>query len=451
MGGGKHDMDTLEEGFVKITFSDERSPTAAEAPKETGSGNPLYHAFMDHSSAHRVDTDTHMTAVIKKLHPGAAVVVSRDWNLGLFSFPGAILKPLPDTEILTHTMFFPAAKRGESGALASDIVFGAFTLEWEGLKFIVYILKFTENTYMTVEQFHFVHDSEDQIRRFILACSEHSNALHDEILVFAQGFWHKDHQLWEEVQKANWDDVILAADFKKRVQNDVTNFFKSEKVYRDLAIPWKRGIIFLGPPGNGKTISIKAIMKGCPHPSLLVRSFQSWAGEEAAMQEVFGMARRMSPCIVIFEDLDSLINDRNRSFFLNEIDGLQNNDGLLIIGSTNHFDRLDPALSKRPSRFDRKFAFNAPERPQRVAYAQYWQSKLKSNGTISFPDSLVETFADLTNDFSFAFMKEAFVSTLVILAGEPDRGSFEDVLKEQVKALRDTLDDGHDKDGHVNP
>ena len=57
---------------------------------------------------------------------------------------------------------------------------------------------------------------------------------------------------------------------------------------------------------------------------------------------------------MILEDLDSLINDGNRSFFLNQLDGLENNDGLLVIGSTNHYDRLDPAITKRPSRFDRK-------------------------------------------------------------------------------------------------
>ena len=56
----------------------------------------------------------------------------------------------------------------------------------------------------------------------------------------------------------------------------------------------------------------------------------------------------------MLEDLDSLIHDRNRSFFLNELDGLEGNQGLLVIATTNHFDRLDPGLSNRPSRFDRK-------------------------------------------------------------------------------------------------
>ena len=72
------------------------------------------------------------------------------------------------------------------------------------------------------------------------------------------------------------------------------------------------------------------------------------------MQAVFEKARQMAPCVLILEDLDSLINDSNRSFFLNQLDGLQSNDGLLLIGTTNHFDRLDPALNSRPSRFDRK-------------------------------------------------------------------------------------------------
>ena len=72
------------------------------------------------------------------------------------------------------------------------------------------------------------------------------------------------------------------------------------------------------------------------------------------MADVFNKARQLAPCILVLEDLDSLINDRNRSFFLNQLDGLTGNDGLLVLCTTNHAERLDPALSERPSRFDRK-------------------------------------------------------------------------------------------------
>jgi len=79
-----------------------------------------------------------------------------------------------------------------------------------------------------------------------------------------------------------------------------------------------------------------------------------WQGEEGAMETVFTKARQLAPCVVVLEDLDSLINNQNRSFFLNQLDGLVGNDGLLVIATTNHFERLDPGLSSRPSRFDRK-------------------------------------------------------------------------------------------------
>lgn len=64
-----------------------------------------------------------------------------------------------------------------------------------------------------------------------------------------QGFWRKDHSLWIELQKASWDDVILDDKFKKALQKDIYGFFESEGIYKDLAIPWKRGIIMHGPPG----------------------------------------------------------------------------------------------------------------------------------------------------------------------------------------------------------
>lgn len=80
----------------------------------------------------------------------------------------------------------------------------------------------------------------------------------------------------------------------------------------------------------------------------------SWETSQENLATIFNGARNMAPCLLIFEDLDSMIDDDNRSYFLNEVDGMDANDGLLMIATTNHFDRLDPGLSNRPSRFDRK-------------------------------------------------------------------------------------------------
>lgn len=60
---------------------------------------------------------------------------------------------------------------------------------------------------------------------------------------------------------------------------------------------------------------------------------------------IFNKARQFAPCYLVFEDLDSIVSDQVRSYFLNEVDGLKSNDGIFMIGSTNHLDRLDPGIA----------------------------------------------------------------------------------------------------------
>ncbi len=121
------------------------------------------------------------------------------------------------------------------------------------------------------------------------------------------------------------------------------------KIYSDTDVPLKLIKV---------TSSVRDLLATCSSISKLTLS--------SGIRQVFSRARAEAPCLLILEDLDSLITDGNRSFFLNEVDGLEDNDGLLLvsrngrakfdlqIGTTNHFDKLDPALSNRPSRFDRK-------------------------------------------------------------------------------------------------
>ena len=89
-------------------------------------------------------------------------------------------------------------------------------------------------------QHYILHEGPEENSRALLVAAGGWNAqLHDEILVFNSGFWRKDHALWEEVQKANWEDVILKEKFKTDLKKDVYGFFDSEDLYKSLAIPWK--------------------------------------------------------------------------------------------------------------------------------------------------------------------------------------------------------------------
>lgn len=87
-----------------------------------------------------------------------------------------------------------------------------------------------------------------------------------------------------------------------------------------------------------------------------------------------------------------------------------------MVASTNHLDQLDPGLSSRPSRFDRKYLFPLPSKEERVLYCDYWRGKLKSKPSIEFPKKLCAAIAGITQDFSFAYLKEAFVATLLTIA-----------------------------------
>ena len=141
---------------------------------------------------------------------------------------------------------------------------------------------------------------------------------------------------------------------------------------------------------------------------------------------VFRTAREMAPCLLILEDIDTLITEQLRSYFFNEVDGLENNNGIMMLATTNHLDRLDVGLAKRPSRFDRKYKFPIPDRDERILYCGYWRRKLQYNKKIEFPEKLSPAIADITQGFTFAYLKEAFVSTLLAMARRDEDGDDED-------------------------
>ncbi|KAI9069256.1 P-loop containing nucleoside triphosphate hydrolase protein [Trametes sanguinea] len=437
----------LEEAFIKVTFEEDVSQSAPNT------ADPFYDPWVDKASGTFADPGQFGARQLRKLYPDYSVVAAYDGNIQLLSFPGAVALPLAPSELISTVYFVPLARHLSKipGVLVDQLSFGGFQVAWDKYDFLVYVVKYPLGFGQMTLHYILHKGSDAPSRALLLAAGAWSDQLHEEVLVFDSGFWQKSHSLWLEVQKANWEDVILKDQFKTALKKDIYGFFDSEELYKSLAIPWKRGLIMYGPPGNGKTISMKAVMKDCDtrgYAPLYVKTFRSWRGEEGSMTEVFTKARQMAPCVLILEDLDALINDGNRSFFLNQLDGLEGNDGILIIGSTNHFERLDPALNNRPSRFDRKYLFDDPDEEERTLYIQYWQNKLKNNKSISFPDSLVKKVASRTDGFSFAYLKEAFVSSLVLLAGYDgdDKPEFSEILLAEVKTLREQLDKDKDKD-----
>ncbi|MBW6442240.1 CDC48 family AAA ATPase [Patescibacteria group bacterium] len=178
-----------------------------------------------------------------------------------------------------------------------------------------------------------------------------------------------------ETPNVGWDEVGGLEKIKEELREAVEWPLKHPETFKRMGIRPSRGILLYGPPGTGKTLLAKAVakeseanfiqMKG---PSLL----SMWVGKsEEGMRKVFERARQVSPCVVFFDELDSLagkrgvesgtkVTERVLNQLLAEMDGLEDLNDVLVIGATNRPDMLDPAVL-RPGRFDRVLLVGAPE------------------------------------------------------------------------------------------
>ncbi|KAI8627331.1 P-loop containing nucleoside triphosphate hydrolase protein [Xylariaceae sp. FL1651] len=441
---------------------------------EEGTGDITNEAWFDHSSGKRINTDILIAKTLAQQYPSLQLIIAPPVNgLSLLSYAQAghasckAIEEKPGyTGVfapMSWTMYAPPRRRidGNPGALIEKLNFGKFEYNWQGHDFIMYVVDGRDGSSpYGITTNHYILAAERQhADALLVAAGSWANELHGEVWVFDQGYWQKNADLFRSIMGASWDNVILDPDMKRAIIDDHVSFFESRETYTRLKVPWKRGIIYHGPPGNGKTISIKATMhmlyaRKEPIPTLYVRTLASFNGPEYALMSIFAKARQFAPCYLVFEDLDSIVSDQVRSYFLNEVDGLKNNDGIFMIGSTNHLDRLDPGISKRPSRFDRKYFFPDPDLGQRIAYCKFWQGKLADNEDIEFPDKLCGAVAEITDKFSFAYMQEAFVAALLAIArrSKEDERRSESLTREMgdgwldVGSVSGSEDDGDDDD-----
>jgi SpoVK/Ycf46/Vps4 family AAA+-type ATPase len=227
--------------------------------------------------------------------------------------------------------------------------------------------------------------------------------------------------LFTATQAASFDDLVLADDLKDSIRSDFSQFLKAEDRYRRLGLAWKRGALLIGPPGNGKTHCVRALVKELGVSSLYVQSLShQYYTVEQMWQQVFERARGLRPCVLVLEDLDALVNDENRSFFLNQLDGFEQNHGLIVLATTNHPDRIDSAIIDRPSRFDRKYHFDLPTLPARREYLAAWQQRLSVE--TGWLGEEVEDLASDSEGFSFAYLKELIISSLMKWMEDTSKG-----------------------------
>ncbi len=193
-----------------------------------------------------------------------------------------------------------------------------------------------------------------------------------------------------ETPNVKWDGVGGLDKVKQELKESVEWPMKFPESFERMGIRPSRGILLYGPPGTGKTLLAKAVateseanfiqVKG---PSLL----SMWVGKsEEGMRKVFERARQVSPCVIFFDEVDSLagkrgidngtrVTERVLNQLLAEMDGLEDLNDVLVIAATNRPDMLDPALL-RPGRFDRILLVNAPEEEGRLKVLEIHTKKM---------------------------------------------------------------------------
>jgi hypothetical protein len=384
-------------------------------------------------------------ARLAEMYPGAAIIDTESLSFNLAEFAEAGLCSIwahEDVYCQKDTQW-----RGVKKDFKREIENGWFCVLWPygGKDYSIDVALLTWNDGMCETTRNWIiAESCDVAENFMRAVCAYCDEVHSEILVYEDGYWSKDDKLFASIRSATFDNLILPSHLKRGLREDFHRFFASREVYQKYGIPWKRGALFIGPPGNGKTHAIKALVNELNLPCLYVKSFKAeHTTEQSNMRRVFTRARRNAPCLVVLEDLDALIQDENRAFLLNELDGFADNDGVVVIASTNHPEKLDPAILDRPSRFDRKYHFTLPDLPERLAYIRHWNQALQSEMRLA--DSEAAAVAENTSHFSFAFMKELFMSTMMEWIGAQVSGQVSDglgkALLDRATLLRDQLSD----------
>ena len=220
-----------------------------------------------------------------------------------------------------------------------------------------------------------------------------------------------------EVPNVQWEDIGGLEDVKKSLQEMILYPLDHPDKYVKFGLNPSHGVLFYGPPGCGKTLMAKAIATECSSNFISVKGpelLTMWFGEsEANVREIFDKARQSAPCVLFFDELDSIgisrgsghggggeAADRVINQLLTEMDGIGVKKNVFIVGATNRPDILDEALL-RPGRLDQLIYIPLPDLKSRLSIIKAILRKTPVD-----PKIPLDFVAKLTEGFSGADLKE---------------------------------------------
>lgn len=192
---------------------------------------------------------------------------------------------------------------------------------------------------------------------------------------------------------------VAGEDEAKESLSEIVNYLHDPKKYQEIGASMPKGILFVGPPGTGKTMLAKAVA-GESHVPFFAMSgsefVEMFVGLGASkVRDLFKQAKEKAPCIVFIDEIDAIGEKRSNQIggndereqtlnqLLTEMDGFESNNGVVILAATNRPEALDPALT-RPGRFDRRVPVELPDLKGREAILKVHAKKVKMDEDIDF-------------------------------------------------------------------
>jgi len=291
-------------------------------------------------------------------------------------------------------------------------------------KYVVWLTPFDDDLGLEIEVFHCgERERFNRMKQEFIDYFEENHPLRNQII---DSKWR-----FLDIKKVGWSDLIVSDDQKKIISRNITNFIKNIETYRDNRLPTSRGILITGPPGTGKTLCCEVVVNDLDCSAIYVSTDS--VSEVGDIKNVYTLARKISPCLVIVEDIDTLGGlDRTArggehpllGEFLNCLAGMGQNDGVITIATTNYAQHLDAALADRPGRFDVRLDFGLPTDELRkhiiTKYLADIGVKIKLNGVI-----------DKTKGLSGAYLKE-IVMIAYMISIERDTKLNKEILDEAI-------------------
>lgn len=278
----------------------------------------------------------------------------------------------------------------------------------------VFLVKGSGFEFLHAALFHKGNQNEDEVGFFVIVSNKNYEAyinlrnsfdewvqqrdrsnLHIRVMDGEDIPYTKDH---------TWDDLFLPQDIKTELRSLVENFLASKDFYLNNKIPWKRGILLFGHPGNGKTSIIRTIISMYNFKPVTIAA----GANDEAVQEAFSYAEDQSPSLLYFEDLDSLLEKNvDASSFLNLMDGISAKNGLLVVATANDVKKLKTNITDRPSRFDRKYQIPLPNQEMAYIYLRKWFGNLITAAKCKELAKYAEKYK-----FSYAYLKDLYISVM---------------------------------------